>query len=102
MKFCNVWEIDLCPEGAISAPDARYSRRDETCLCFVLFWITTVRGRNQLWCYRSIHVWRKPYIKYLIQHLDCTMLISGAVYTFDFDKQHYQNQFLSINYLCEL
>ena len=42
----KILTIDLCREGAISAPDARYSRRDETCLCFVLFWITTVRGRN--------------------------------------------------------
>ena len=38
--------IDLCREGAVSAPDTRYSGRDETCLCFVLSWITTVRGRN--------------------------------------------------------
>ena len=30
--------IDLCREGAISAPDARYSRREESCLHNVLFW----------------------------------------------------------------
>ena len=34
----NLKHIDLCREGAISAPDARYSRREESCLHNVLFW----------------------------------------------------------------